>query len=90
MDEEDAFLHEIQQSALRFVHAPHEREPAQRAEVARRVQLHAADELEELGDELVALVAHFGLQFALVSLVQHALRSIREAIPTSLRLNESE
>ena len=90
MDEEDAFLHEIQQSALRFVHAPHEREPARRPEVARRVELHAADELEELGDEFVALVAHFGLQLAVVSLVQHALRSIFGVIPTSLRLRESE
>lgn len=90
VDEEDAFLHEVQQPALRLVHAPHEREPARRPEVARRVELHAADELEELGDELVALVAHFGLQFALVPLAQHALRSIRGATPTSLRLRESE
>ena len=50
VDEEDAFLHEIEQSALRLVHAPHEREAARGPEVARRVELHAADELEQLGD----------------------------------------
>ena len=90
VDEKDAFLHEVQQTALRFVHAAHEREPARRSEIARRVQLHATDELEELRDEFVALVAHFGLQFALIPLVQHVLRSNNGSKRTSLRLRESE
>ena len=76
VDEEQGAFHEVQQAALRLVHAAHIWRAARGVEVVRGVEFDAADELEELGDELVRLVRHGGLQLAVVALGEHGLEGV--------------